>query len=64
MKDDNVARILMKYDALERGYLTRENFMDFYHGAAKTRASVVWENLTAHKYGPNLRPLKPVDSEL
>ena len=43
--------------------MTLENFVSFYHVAAKTRPSVVWNNISAHHYRNDLRKWAEVEEE-
>ena len=43
------------------GFLTLENFLEFYHSACKQRPHVVWNNLASHHYRNDLK--KPTEIE-
>ncbi len=43
--DPRVVDLFKKYDAYERGYLLKENFVDFYSEATKEKSDTVWSNL-------------------
>jgi len=52
-----------KYDTDRDGYLTVENFMEFYHEAATSRGKVVYENLSNLGYRVDLSKLSEEVSE-
>ena len=53
----------MNNDDDKDGFLTLENFVNFYHIAAKTRPNVVWNNLSAHHYRNDLKKWVDFDEE-
>lgn len=45
--DPRVTGFMQKYDIDNKGYIERDSFLNFYIEAARTKPSVVWENLNA-----------------
>ncbi len=61
--DRRVKDIFVKWDADKDGYLTEENFIEFYKLAATERKGVVWNNLHAHHYRNDLKKTTDVEEE-
>lgn len=60
--DNRVKSTMQQHDTDKDGFLTTENFIDFYLAAAKDKKSVVWQNLKSHHIRPDLR--RPEDIEI
>lgn len=45
MGEARVEKIYDNYDKDKDGYLTEEDFLNFYENSAKTKESAVWSNL-------------------
>ena len=54
INDSRVINLLERYHSRERGYITRENFLEFYITAARDKPTIVWENLVIMGYRENL----------
>jgi len=64
VNDERVIGVFEKYDSAKRGYITEDDFIDFYRGAAvasEARQRTVRSNLTSLGYDRNLR-LKHVNN--
>jgi len=61
--DKRVKEVFATYDDDKDGYLSLENFLDFYHIASKQRAHVVWSNLHAHQIRNDLKKASEVEEE-
>eukprot|EP01022_Parablepharisma_sp_SALTPOND_P004330 TRINITY_DN120104_c0_g1_i1.p1 TRINITY_DN120104_c0_g1~~TRINITY_DN120104_c0_g1_i1.p1 ORF type:complete len:1287 (+),score=154.13 TRINITY_DN120104_c0_g1_i1:6286-10146(+) len=61
--DHQVQGLFKEYDKEKKGYLSLEQFLDFYEHAANDREETVWNNLKELGYGPDLNRLdmaKPI----
>ena len=47
INDNRVKGFMEKYDRKGKGYIERDAFVEFYVEAARTKPSIVWENLNA-----------------
>ena len=54
INDSRVVNLLERYHSRERGYITRDNFLEFYITAARDKPVIVWENLVIMGYRENL----------
>ena len=54
INDSRVINLLERYHSRELGYITRDNFLDFYITAARDKPVIVWENLVIMGYRENL----------
>jgi len=61
--DKRVKEVFATYDTDRDGFLTLENFLDFYTSASKSRGHVVWNNLHAHHYRNDLKKATEVEEE-
>ena len=55
--DSRITDVFKIYDKENRGYLLKEDFLNFYENAACRREETVWSNLTELGYGPDLTKL-------
>jgi hypothetical protein len=58
-----VKGVFVKWDDDKDGYITQDNFMDFYHTACVERPHVVWSNLAAHHIRNDLKRISDVEQE-
>ena len=56
-------KTFVDHDSDKDGYLSLEDFVEFYHLAAKSRSSVVWNNLNAHHYRNDLKKASEIEEE-
>ena len=61
--DKRVKDVFATYDTDRDGFLTLDNFLEFYFLACKQRSSVVWGNLYAHHYRNDLKKVTEVEEE-
>jgi len=61
--DKRVKDVFATYDNDHDGFLTLDNFLEFYFLACKQRPSVVWSNLSAHHYRNDLKKVTEVEEE-
>ena len=61
--DRRVNEIFAKWDTDKDGFLSEENFVEFYGLAAQERKVVVWNNLHAHHYRNDLKRVTDVEEE-
>ena len=53
--DKRVNEFFDRYDREGRGYVSREDFIALYHGAARHKPQVVWSNIHSSKYTNSLK---------
>lgn len=61
--DKRVKEVFATYDDDHDGFLTLENFLEFYYLACKQRPGVVWSNLVSHHYRNDLKKVTEVEEE-
>ena len=61
--DKRVKEVFAVNDTDRDGFLTLENFLDFYHAACKARPHVVWTNLAAHHIRNDLKKPSEIEEE-
>ena len=61
--DKRVKDVFATYDDDRDGFLTIDNFLEFYTIACKQRPSVVWSNLAAQHYRNDLKKASEVEEE-
>ena len=59
--DRRVGEVFKQFDDDKDGFLTRENFMEFYRSAVLEREGVVWSNLHSHGYRNDLKKLSELE---
>jgi len=62
-EDKRVKEVFSTYDNDKDGFLTVDNFLEFYMSAARHRPHVVWNNLNAHHYRNDLKKASEVEEE-
>lgn len=53
--EEKVTNLFKSYDAIERGYLTRDNFIDFYTRSTLDKDKIVRDNLRMHNIRNDLK---------
>ena len=61
--DKRVNEFFDRYDREGRGFVTRDDFIALYHGAARHKPQVVWSNIHASKYTNSLKSPEEVAGE-
>jgi ubiquitin carboxyl-terminal hydrolase 34 len=61
--DRRVKEVFATYDKDHDGFLSLDDFLEFYISAARSRPSVVWNNLAAHHYRNDLKKASEVEEE-
>ena len=65
INDSRVIGLLERFHSRERGFITRDNFLEFYITAARDKPVIVWENLVIMGYRDNLtKKDTPADVEV
>ena len=61
--DRRVKEVFAQYDSDRDGFLTQDNFLEFYYSACKQRSHVVWNNLASHHYRNDLKKPSEIEEE-
>ena len=60
--DSRIVNFFRDYSLTNYGFLTEEEFLNFYTDKAANKIEVVWNNLTIMKYGGDLRHISDVNN--
>ncbi len=55
-KDSRVQYLFDNYDVDKDGKLSLKEFLEFYRSRSTEKPEIVWQNISAHDIGNNLRP--------
>ena len=62
-EDKRVKGVFANHDSDRDGFMSQEDFVDFYYTACKNRPNVVWSNLASHHYRNDLKKPSEIEEE-